>query len=221
MLFSLPLAFAQHLDARTVDQMVQFRCCRLGADCHRKMLLTPANGTEVGHLPVQASKLEQALRHAHRLAQSQVEQALDRQAELDCRLALLRAAATLAASNAVPAHALVQPDEQGATCLPRRVVAFPISRSVLRFYWGTHAVSLPRTYYRPVHRRICATKPCRDGGHSTEASAFDVGCRAKIIEVRQTTDSLCGLGKVTISEWRALLDQTSAIQSRCVARAVT
>jgi hypothetical protein len=93
MLFGLPLAFTQHLDAGAVDQKVQSRCCRQRADRRRKMLLAPANGTELGHLPVQASKLEQALCHAHRLAQSWVEQALDRQAELGRRLAVLRAAA--------------------------------------------------------------------------------------------------------------------------------
>jgi hypothetical protein len=41
------------------------------------VLLTPADGAEVRHLPVQASELEQALRHTHRLAQGQIEQALD------------------------------------------------------------------------------------------------------------------------------------------------
>ena len=47
-----------------------------------------ADGVEVGHLAVQASQLEQALRHAHRLTQRQVEQVLDRQAELNRRLAV-------------------------------------------------------------------------------------------------------------------------------------
>lgn len=64
------------------------------------MLLAPANGAEVVHLPVQASELEQALRHAHRLEQGQIEQALDGQAELDRRLAVLRAPAPLAAGTA-------------------------------------------------------------------------------------------------------------------------
>lgn len=50
---------------------------------------------------------------------------------------------------------------------------------------------------------------------------LDIDCRAKIIEVRQSMDSLCDQGKLTISDWRVLLDQTSAIQARCVARAVT
>ena len=66
MLFGLPLAFTRRLDAGAVDQEGQSRCCRLRADRHRKMLLAPANGTGVGHLPVQSSKLEQALVHAHR-----------------------------------------------------------------------------------------------------------------------------------------------------------
>ena len=95
----------------------------------------------------------------HRLTQGKIEQALDGQAELDRRLAVLRTAAPLAARTAVPAHVLVQPDEQGATRLQRRVVVFPVGRSVLRFCWGTHAVSLPRTHTRPVNRRIYATKP--------------------------------------------------------------
>jgi len=164
MLFGLPLAFTQHLDAGAVDQEVQSLCCRLRADRHRKILLATANGTEVGHLPVQASKLEQALRHAHRLAQGQVEQALDRQAELDRRLAVLRTAAPLAAGTAVPAHVLVQPDEQGATRLQRLVVVFPVGRSVLRFCWGTHADNLPHAHARPLHRPICATKPLHTDG---------------------------------------------------------
>lgn len=94
-------------------------------------------------------------------AQGQVEQALNRQAELDRRLAVLRTPAPLAAGTAVPVHVLVQPDEQVATRLQRRVVVFPIGRSVLRFCSGTHADSLPCAHARPLHRPICATKPYR------------------------------------------------------------
>jgi hypothetical protein len=124
------------------------------------MLLAPANGAKVGHLPVQASELEQALRHAHRLAQGQIEQALDDQAELDRRFAVLRVPAPLATGTAVPAHVLVQPDEQRAARLQRRVVVFPIGRSVLWFRWGSHPLSLPRAHARPLNGPICATKPC-------------------------------------------------------------
>ncbi|GAA0431898.1 hypothetical protein GCM10009094_40590 [Massilia aurea] len=44
--------FTQHLDAGAVDQEVQSYCCQRRTDRHRTMLLAPANGTEVGHLPV-------------------------------------------------------------------------------------------------------------------------------------------------------------------------
>lgn len=53
-----------------------------------EMRLASADGVEVGHLAVQTSQLEQVLRHAHRLTQRQVEQVLDRHAELNRRLAV-------------------------------------------------------------------------------------------------------------------------------------
>jgi len=112
MLFGLPLTFAQLLDAGAVDQQVQSRRRRLCLHRHRKNLLAPADGAEVGHLPVQTRQLEQTLRHAHCLTQRQVEQALNRQTELNRRLAVLRAAVPLVTGTAVPAHVLVQPDEQ-------------------------------------------------------------------------------------------------------------
>ena len=87
----------------------------------------------------------------------QAKQASDRQAELDRRLAVHRSAASLAAGTAVPAHVVVQPDQQRATRLQRRVVVFPVGRSVLRFCWCTHAVSLPRAHDRPRHGLIYAT----------------------------------------------------------------
>ena len=78
---------------------------------YRKMLLPPVYSAEIGDLPVQASQLEQALRHAHRLPQRQIEQALDGQAELNGRHAVLPAAASLAAGTAVSAHVLVKPNQ--------------------------------------------------------------------------------------------------------------
>lgn len=143
MLLRLPLAFAQHLDACTVDQQVQSRRRRLRSDRHRKTLLAPADRAEVGHLPVQSGQPEQTLRHTHGLAQGQIEQALNGQAELDRRLAVLRTAAPLAARTAVPAHVLVQPDQQRAAGFQCRVVVFPVGRSVLQLYGSNHAVSLP------------------------------------------------------------------------------
>lgn len=80
------------------------------------------------------------MRNARRLAQRQIEQALDRQAKLKRRLAVFRAAAPIAAGTAVPAHVLVQPGEQRTARFERRI--FPGGRSVLWLCWGTHAVSL-------------------------------------------------------------------------------
>lgn len=57
MLLCLPLAFAEHLDAGTVDQQVQSRRRRLRPDCHCQMLLAPTYRAEVGHLPLQAGSL--------------------------------------------------------------------------------------------------------------------------------------------------------------------
>jgi hypothetical protein len=76
MLLGLPLAFAQHLDASAVVQQVQ--SCRRGVSRYRhgEMLSPAADGAEIGHLPVQAGQFEQVLRHAHRLEQRQIEQAL-------------------------------------------------------------------------------------------------------------------------------------------------
>lgn len=108
------------------------------------MLLAPAKDVEVGRLPVQASELEQALRHAQCLAQGQIEQTLDGQAELNRRLAVHRAPSPLAAVTTVLAHFLVQPDEQRAARLQRRVVVYPIGRSVPWFCKGSHSLSLPR-----------------------------------------------------------------------------
>ena len=96
MLFGLPFAFAQYLDtAAVVDQQVQCSRSRLRADHHRQKLLAPAHSAEVGNFLVQADQLEQTLRHAHRLAQRQIEKAFDGQGELNRRLAVLPAAPRL------------------------------------------------------------------------------------------------------------------------------
>lgn len=47
------------------------------------------------------------------------------------------------------------------------------------------------------------------------------GCRAKIIEIRRAMDALCDQGELSISEWRVLLDRTSAIQAQCAGTATT
>ncbi len=53
-LLCLPPAFTQHLDAGAVDQQMQARRRRVRSDHRRQMFLAPADGAEVGSLPVQA-----------------------------------------------------------------------------------------------------------------------------------------------------------------------
>lgn len=40
-------------------------------------------------------------------------------------------------------------------------------------------------------------------------------CRIEIVELRREMDGLCDQGKITIAEWRKLLDRISIIQSQC------
>lgn len=120
----------------------------MSRDRHSKILLPPADGAEIEDLPVQTCQLEQTLRHAHRLAQRQIEQALDGQAELKRRFAILPAAPAFAAGLSVPAHILVQPDQQRTPCIQRRVVLVPVGRSILWFGRCTHADNLPEPRFR-------------------------------------------------------------------------
>ena len=41
-------------------------------------------------------------------------------------------------------------------------------------------------------------------------------CRLTIIEVRRQMDEACDQGKITIAQWRTLLEQISAIQSSSI-----
>lgn len=74
----------------------------------------PAYRTVIGHWPIETGKLQEALRHAYSLAQRQTEEALDAQAELNCLVAELLAASSLAARLAMPVHVRIKPDEQRA-----------------------------------------------------------------------------------------------------------
>jgi len=112
MLFRLPLAFAKHLDARTVYQQMQTCRGRYGADGNLQRFLAPAYRTVIGHRPIETGKLQQALRHAYSQAQRQTEETLDAQAELDCLVTKFLAASSLASRLAMPVHVRIKPDEQ-------------------------------------------------------------------------------------------------------------
>lgn len=63
--------------------------------------------------------------------------------ELSRRFAILPTAATFAAGTAMPANVPVQPDQQLTVRLHRRIVLFPVGRSIFGFDRCTHASSLP------------------------------------------------------------------------------
>jgi hypothetical protein len=41
------------------------------------------------------------------------------------------------------------------------------------------------------------------------------GCRQQIMQLRRQMDEACDSGKITIKEWRAMLDRIAAVQSKC------
>ena len=94
----IPLAFTLHLDPRAVDQQVQWTLRPPMRDVHGKDLLATADRAEIRHIPVQSSQPKQALDEATSpwslgpvalswpdLPQRQIEQDLDRQADLHRR----------------------------------------------------------------------------------------------------------------------------------------
>lgn len=123
---------------------MQTRRGRAAWNDHLAMLLAPAHRAVVRRWPIQPRQPEQALLHAHGLAQREVEQAFDRQAELDGRIAEGRSTPALADRSAVPAHVAVQPDHQRATRFERCVVGLPVSGLVLWRVGLAHAVILSR-----------------------------------------------------------------------------
>jgi len=163
MLLRLPFAFAQHLDASAVYQQMQARRGRYCSDGDLQRLLPPADRAVVRHLPSETGQAQQALRHAHGLAQRQIEQAFDAQAELDRLIAKRLAAPAFAARLAMPLHCRIKPDQQRAACLERFVVCLPVGRAVLLWSWF-HPFRLPDLQVLRWSSLICATKP-RTGMH--------------------------------------------------------
>lgn len=139
-----PFAFTQHLDAGAVDQQVQPGRGWTARNGHLQMLLPPAHGAVIRRQPVQPRQFEQALHHTHGLSERKIEQAFDRQAELNGGIAESRCPSTFADCRAMPAHVTVQPDHQRPTRLERSIVGLPVGGLVLGRGGLAHAVILPR-----------------------------------------------------------------------------
>lgn len=126
-------AAGQGLFGRCLSQ--QLKRARAGAvgQLHIQCLLAPTHGAEVGHFPIQLRQPQQPLNQTQTLAQSQVEQALDAQAELDrCRAENLLAPPLVNGQQRVPAHVFVQSDRQRPPVLDGGVVLGPVRGLVAR-----------------------------------------------------------------------------------------
>ena len=139
MLARLPFAIAEELDASAVDQQVQWPIGTSIRNLDGQDLLPPAQRREVRHGPVQTRQPEQAGHHSGGLAQRELEENLDRQAELNGGIGEDRWASRPPITLCAPGHVLVHPDQQRAALAQRRVIAGPVRRAVAGGRWLAHA----------------------------------------------------------------------------------
>jgi len=83
MLAGLPLTVTEELDPGAVHEQVERPIGAPIWDLNGQRLLPSAKRRVIRYLPIQPRHLEQAVHHPGRLAERQLEQNLDRQAELD------------------------------------------------------------------------------------------------------------------------------------------
>lgn len=112
LLAGLPFAVAEELDAGAVDQKVQGARGATVRDLDGQGLLPSAEGRVIGRGPVQLRHPKQAGYHPGCLPQGQLEQHLDRQAELDGGVGEHRRATEAPDMRGEPRHLPVQPDQQ-------------------------------------------------------------------------------------------------------------
>lgn len=48
-----------------------------------------------------------------------------------------------------------------------------------------------------------------------EIDPTSLECREQIAQLRRDMDQACDVGKITIKQWRALLDRVADVQSKC------
>lgn len=111
MLARLPFAITQELDTSAVHEQVERPVGTAIGDLHGQGLLPAAQGGEVRYRPVRPRQFQQACHHACGLAQRQLEQDLDRQAELYGRIGKHRWPSRSPVMRRAPGHVLVDPDQ--------------------------------------------------------------------------------------------------------------
>ena len=48
-----------------------------------------------------------------------------------------------------------------------------------------------------------------------EIDPVSLDCRVQIAQLRRHMDEACDVGKISIKQWRALLDRVADVQSKC------
>lgn len=139
MIPGLPLAIAEELDAGAVHQQVQRPASTAIGDLHLQGLLPAAQGRVVRNGPVQPGQAQQAGDHSCGLPERQLEQHLDRQAELDRRVRKDGRTPWAPLMRRMPSHLFVQPDQQRSTHAERSVVVEPVRSAVADGSGFTHA----------------------------------------------------------------------------------
>ncbi len=151
---------ASRRDVPRGDQQVQRAIRTAKGDLHGQGLLPAPQRREVRHGPVQPHQLQQASHHPASLAQWQLEKDLDRQAELDGRIAK-----TPQADRACPHAARVRsyprrPTSAKTPLAPRCVGAGPVRRAIAGGRWLAPAARLTAWIHKvnPT-RQSSATTP--------------------------------------------------------------
>jgi len=129
-LAGLPFTVTEELDPGAVYEQVERPIGAPIRDLDGQRLLPSAKRRVVRHLPIQTRHLEQAGHHPSRLPERQLEQHLDRHAELDRRVRKDRRSPRSSLMRREPGHVLVQPDQQRPAISERGSVTRPVGRAV-------------------------------------------------------------------------------------------
>ena len=141
-LAGLPFTVTEELDPGAVHQQVQRPIGTTIGYLHLEGLLPAAQRRVVWNGPVQPCQTQEARDHPGCLPERQLEQNLERQAELDRGIRKDRRASWASLMRRVPGHLLVQPDQQRPALPERIVVGGPVCRAVAGGLGLAHAARL-------------------------------------------------------------------------------
>lgn len=135
MLAGVPFAIAKELDPGAVHQQVEGAVHSSIGDLDGQRLLAAAKGRVVRHGPIQPRKLQERLHHADGLAKRQLEQDLDREAEMDRHVGEDHGSAHPARRLRKPLHLGIDQHQHRTAPLKRAVVLRPVGGTVAGRLW--------------------------------------------------------------------------------------